>query len=234
MQLSSTSSSAALVPTHRPLSCFLGAWKRCLSARVFGTFALSRDSNTILTVEAVGSGDVPAPPSLYGRAPAAAQPPLRLCWSFGRSVDAVRAGYTVEPLDAAAGLAEGLGLGTADNAVIPLRVTFAGGDCLGTYQPQVRRARGACVRVLLITARAAALVTTAPPSPHPQLGLMMVHLVGPTSTATVIQRIIDEDTIAVNICEVPQTTGASGTSRRPGAEPTIQFGYCFRLKDGEG
>ena len=145
----SSSSSAALVPTTRPLSCFLGAWKRCLSARVFGTFALSRDSNTILTVEAVGSGDVvPAPPSLYGRAPAAAQPPLRLCWSFGRSVDAVRAGYTVEPLDAAAGLAEGLGLGTAENAVIPLRVTFAGGDCLGTYQPQVR-ARGAGVRVVL-------------------------------------------------------------------------------------
>ena len=77
-------------------------------------------------------------------------------------------------------------------------------------------------------------VPTCYSSSPPQLGLMMVHLVGPTSTATVIQRIIDEDTIAVNICEVPQTTGASGTSRRPGAEPTIQFGYCFRLKDGEG
>ena len=45
---------------------------------------------------------------------------LRLRWSFGRSFDSVRSGYTIEPLfDASTS-----GPGAA--RVIPLRVTFAG------------------------------------------------------------------------------------------------------------
>ena len=162
--------------TDRPIDIFCGSWKRCLSTRVFGTYSLARDSNTIVHIEATGGYDGLGPQTYapaYSRPVApqvALQPPqpYKLRWSFGRTTDAVRAGYTMEPLfEAVGGPAVG-GLGSQLNAsssaasrVVPLRVSYAGNECLGTYQPD--------------------------------RGLMMAHLVGHPSTATVIYRIIDED-----------------------------------------
>lgn len=42
--------SGPLVATDRPLSAFVGTWKRCLQTRVFGTFALSKDANAVVVV----------------------------------------------------------------------------------------------------------------------------------------------------------------------------------------
>lgn len=118
----------------------------------------------------------------------------RFRWSFGRSLDSVRTGYSVEPLFDVAPVASG---GSNASRVVPLRISFAGTDCLGTYQPD--------------------------------LGLLMVHLVGPgTTTATIVYRALDDDTLAVSITEVPAPAGASGAPLR---QPTLQFGYMFRVRD---
>lgn len=198
-----------LVP-DRPIDVFCGTWKRCLSSRVFGTFSLARDSNTVVHVEqvvdgpAAGAGPATyAPP--YGSRPAPAvvaaplalggAHPYRMRWSFGRSPDAVRAGYTIEPLFEAVGGtasgAPGIGGGPSPSSspaarVIPLRVSYGGSECLGTYQQE--------------------------------LGLLMAHLVGASGTATIIYRVIDEDS----------ECGGAGTRRGGTRRP---FSYCTALPD---
>lgn len=188
-----------LVPTERPIELFCGTWTRTLSTRNFGTFALGADSNCVVTVEQLPLDGL-GPPTF---APAFAQPAAppahgyKLRWSFGRTPDDVRAGYAVEPLfDAVASASaspvpSGAGSLSAVPRVIPLRVTYAGTECVGTYQGD--------------------------------LGLMMVHLTSPAATATVIYRLLDDDTLAVSITEVP----APAVHKR--GEPTIQYGYMFRL-----
>lgn len=183
-----------LVPTERPIELFCGTWKRTLSTRNFGTFALGQDSNCIVAIEQIPLDSSQLGPPTF--APAFAQPAAlpsqgyKLRWSFGRTPHDVRSGYSLEPLFDAVASAHSPVPNGAVPRVIPLRVTYAGTECVGTYQGD--------------------------------LGLMMVHLTSPAATATVIYRLLDDDTLAVSITEVP-----ASTVKR--AEPTVQYGYCFRL-----
>lgn len=193
-----------LVPHERPLELLLGTWQRSLTTRHFGTFVLGRDASCVVAVEQVPLADVAGPPTYpppYGGAPAAPAPGYRLRWSFGRSPGDVRAGYHVEPLFDALPPSSAAGhhaVGPAGSVsgsprVLPLRVTYGGAECVGTYQPD--------------------------------LGLMMVHLTAQTGSATVLYRLLDDDTLAVSITEVP------GARR---AEPSVQHGFMFRLPPQPG
>ena len=88
----------------RPLESICGMWKRCLQTRMLDDFALDQDDNILVSIEKVDSHPQTS----------------KLRFSFGKSPDSMRTGYSVEPIiDPTVGAPR----------VVPLRVSYSGQDC---------------------------------------------------------------------------------------------------------
>ena len=98
----------------RPLESICGIWKRCLQTRMLDDFALDQDDNILVSIEKVDSNPQTS----------------KLRFSFGKSPDSMRTGYSVEPIiDPTVGAPR----------VVPLRVSYSGQDCFvsATMRPRV-------------------------------------------------------------------------------------------------
>lgn len=194
--------------SSRNLDFMCGVWKRTLTRRSLATFAVatgaaaggSGENQTLVVIdrtpEELPGGDGAVVAPSSSRKRGTAAA-VRYRWSFGRNLETARLGFTVDALPP-----------SSREAVdaLPLRVQYGSRDCYGMYQPDVG--------VLTMHLHAQAHAHT------PMLAHSAAH------TAVVVYRIIDDDTCAVTITDIPAL--APGSAKASLGD--VEYGYMFRVR----
>jgi hypothetical protein len=130
---SAAASSPLLSSAPLPFDVFCGVWKRTIQSRLLSTVSPAKDSCALIAVDRMPEDMTHAPKKRAGDDKRG----LKYRWSIGRTMDTLRVSYTVEILDSILQPSASGAPGTAENALVPLRVSFNGKDCYGMYSPDV-------------------------------------------------------------------------------------------------
>ena len=209
----------------KPLSPWVGTWRRTLTQEAFAPFfARQRDTTVFVSVEAIYEGGpaaaaaaaaaasaaaaaAAAEASPYAPAPATPAPPVAapigLRWSFGASPETLRHGYSLAVPSASGSGAAGAGAGSA---------------------PPAAPAPSGWRRLAVTACTGEGVV-------REDGGAISLQLFG-SSFAAIVYRVLDEDTLAVSVTELPtpaEGERAASLAARDKAVANVQHGYMFRV-----
>lgn len=197
------------------IDTFIGVWKRALQSRLLGTFMPSKDVSDIVVVDRMPDADADA------LAPAkAGARRTRFRWNFGKTIESVRLGYTVEVLEPPGGGSSGGGGGASASSAAAAAAAAGGASSSSSPSAAAPPSSSAAasssdpVQLRVVKNGRACYGMF-----QPDLGVLTIHLLGIDGNNTIVYKALDEDTMAVSVTQVPSSN----------SPPIVQYGFLFRV-----
>lgn len=208
-----------------PLQSWVGTWKRTVSQESFGPFVRQRDSVTFVSIEdatSLNSSSGSALVSSSGTAAAtdtsanSSTTPIvsSLKWSFGVNLETLRHGYTLSLPHLSANTISSSSTSSSSSLLSATSNSGSGGGQIRGWK-----------RAVLTSAVGEGVI-------REDGNCISLHLFG-ASFASIVYRMIDEDTCAVTITELPtplEGERLSALEVRDKSVASVQHGFMFRVQ----